>query len=59
MNQEYIRRDHIITDMTGEVVFTGTRKIGKGERTSINAAKRESRRLQGSDLGSGILRVVA
>ena len=59
MQQElqYTRKNHVITDTSGEVVFTGT--VGQGEfvRPSINAAKRESRRLQGTALGRGILRV--
>lgn len=55
--QEYTRKGHVIRDMAGEVVFTGTQKIGGKEFASINAAKRESRRLQQPNLGSGILRV--
>lgn len=59
MNQQYVRKDHVIKDMKGKVVFTGKVKVGNAERASINAAKRESRKLQGSNLGSGILRVAA
>lgn len=59
MNQEYIRKAHIIFDMAGKVVFTGTFRKGKAERASINAAKRHSRKLQGNNLGLGILRVSA
>lgn len=48
MNQEYTRNKNIITDMKGNAVFKGK---------SINEAKRESRRLQGSNLGQGLLRI--
>ena len=56
MKQQFIRKDHIIRNMAGEVVFTGT-VPGRPKSVSINAAKRESRKLQGSSLGLGILRV--
>ena len=58
MKQQFTRKDHVITDMAGEVVFTGKVRFGTSEYASINAAKRKSRELQGSDLGFGILRVV-
>ena len=57
--QEFVRKDHVIKDMSGEVVFTGKVRFGTNEYASINAAKRKSRELQGSDLGLGILRVAA
>lgn len=56
MKQEYVRKGHVISDMKGEVVFTGT--YGKNF-ASTNAAKRKSRELQGDNLGCGILRVVS
>lgn len=63
MKQEYIRKDHIITDMSGKVVFTGQFLRGQKPSPSINAAKRESRKLQTGKgtggLGGGILRVAA
>ena len=59
MNQEFIRKGHIIRDMAGKVVFTGYYQRRDGQAPSINAAKRESRKLQGNNLGSGILRVAA
>ena len=57
METQYERKGHVIRDMAGEVVFTGT--VGQGEfaKPSINAAKRESRKLQGSALGHGLVRV--
>lgn len=58
MNQEYVRKGHVIKDMKGKVIFTGT-VPGKKGIASINAAKRESRRIQGNSLGRGILRVAA
>lgn len=57
MKQEYIRKGNKITDMAGKVIFTGLFGEGKKKRSSINAAKRHSRELQGSNLGSGLLRV--
>ena len=51
--QAYERKGNVIRDMNGKAVFTG---ITLGA-PSINAAKRESRKLQGSALGRGILRV--
>lgn len=59
MKQEYVRRDHVITDMKGNIVFTGMVRRSDGTDSSINAAKRESRKLQGDNLGCGILRVSA
>ena len=58
MEQQYTRNKHIIKDMAGNVVFTGT--VGSGDLTmpSINAAKRESRRLQGAALGRGLVSVL-
>lgn len=56
--QEFVRKDHVIKDMKGNAVFTG-KTPGKKDVVSINAAKRESRKLQAGDLGSGILRVAA
>jgi hypothetical protein len=55
--QEYVRKGHVISDMDGNAVFTGMVLAGALSKPSINAAKRESRRLQGSALGRGILRV--
>jgi len=55
--QQYERTKHIIRDMDDNIVFTGVLKVGEIEVPSINAAKRESRRLQGSALGQGLLRV--
>jgi len=57
----FTRKDHIITDESGKVVFTGIVKIGGKEFASINKAKRESHRLQmESDkrLGAGTVKVV-
>jgi len=59
VKQEYIRKAHIITTMDGKVVFTGRVRLGKNEFASINAAKRESRKLQFPTLGNGLLRVAA
>ena len=59
MDQQFIRKGHIIRDMKGDIVFTGTYARGGDARPSNNAAKRESRKLQGQNLGSGILRVAA
>ena len=56
--QQFVRKDHVIKDMKGKVVFTGT-VPGKPKQVSINAAKRESRKLQGANLGTGLLRVAA
>lgn len=52
----YYRKKHIITDVDGKVVFTGTIGSGEAERPSINAAKRKSRELQAAS-GPGSLRV--
>jgi hypothetical protein len=59
------RKDHIIRNAEGEVVFDGSQKFAGGnfqrEGTGINQAKRESRRLQmESDhgLGRGTVKVV-
>ena len=53
---QYTRKNHIISDVDGNVVFEGkTNGV-----SSINAAKRESRRLQldaDGKLGLGTLRV--
>lgn len=56
--QEFVRKDHVIKDMKGGVVFTGN-VPGRNDLASINAAKRKSRELQGSSLGLGVLRVAA
>lgn len=60
------RKDHIIRDAKGEVVFDGSKQFAPGnvwrEGTGINQAKRESRRLQmESDrgLGRGTVKVAA
>ena len=56
--QQYERKAHIIRDMDENIVFEGKLDLGAlGSLPSINAAKRESRRLQGSALGQGMLRV--
>jgi len=54
MKQEYIRKRHVIFNMDGDVVFTGKDQHG---HPSVNAAKRESRKLQGTALGQGLLHV--
>jgi len=54
---EYIRKGHIIRDVSGTIVFEGYAGSGEHRVPSINAAKRESRKLQGSALGLGSLRV--
>ncbi len=59
MKQKFIRKGNIITDMAGKVLFKGQWGADKRKRPSINAAKRESRKLQGNSLGLGLLRVVA
>lgn len=59
MKQEFVRKDHIIRDMAGKVVFTGMFTRRSTQHPSINAAKRESRKLQGTMLGCGLLRVAA
>jgi len=56
MTQKYIRIGNVITMMSGKKVFTGT-VPGRKDVPSINAAKRESRKLQGKSLGCGLLRV--
>jgi hypothetical protein len=58
MDQQYTRKLNVIKDMAGNVVFTGS--VGSGDLTmpSINAAKRESRRLQGAALGRGLVSVL-
>lgn len=56
-DQQYERTKHIIRNMDGDIVFTGVLKVGEIEVPSINAAKRESRRLQSGALGYGSLRV--
>ena len=53
---KFYRKDHVITDVDGKTIFTGTFRVKAGEYTSINAAKRESRRLQEKH-GQGSLRV--
>ena len=60
----FTRKDHIIRNDAGEVVFDGSQKFAPGnikrEGTGINQAKRESRRLQmesDKGLGHGSLRV--
>ena len=52
----YCRKGHVISDLEGNTVFTGTYKVKAGEFISINAAKRESRRLQEIH-GAGCVRV--
>ena len=54
MEVKYYRKGHIIKNAKGEIVFTGTCENTKYR--SINAAKRESRRLQ--QLEGPCLRVV-
>jgi len=51
---EYIRKGHRILDASFKVLFEGKDQHG---HPSINAAKRESRKLQAGQLGSGILRL--
>lgn len=53
---KFIRKKHIIRDVDGNVLFEGRSPHGGA---SINAAKRESRRLQAANggLGMGSLRV--
>ena len=56
--QQYERKGHIIRDMEDNIVFEGKLSLGElGSIPSVNAAKRESRKLQGSALGQGILRL--
>ena len=57
MQQQYTRKGHIIRDMAGALVFEGYVGSGDDRRPSINAAKRESRKLQAGQLGQGLLRV--
>lgn len=52
---KFYRKGHIITDVEGKVVFEGTFKHGQATYPSINAAKRESRKLQALH-GQGCLR---
>ena len=54
---QYYRKNHVILDHELQVIFTGTVGAGDLARPSINAAKRESRRLQGSALGQGLLQL--
>lgn len=58
MNEvKYTRKYNIIKDADGTVIFVGT-YTDKGQKyPSINAAKRESRRLQ-EEHGRGCVRVV-
>ena len=57
--QQYERKAHIIRDMDENIVFEGKLDLGALDSLpSINAAKRESRKLQAGQLGSGILRVI-
>jgi hypothetical protein len=62
MNTEILfeRKDHIIRklDNPSEVFFEGIFKVGQASYASINAAKRESRRLQAIH-GQGCLRVIS
>lgn len=53
---QYYRKNHVITDVEGKVIFTGQFKDGEHTYPSINAAKRESRKLQAVS-GPGSLRV--
>ena len=53
---KFYRKDHVITDIDGKVIFTGSYKVHAGEFASINAAKRKSRSLQ-LQHGQGCLRV--
>jgi hypothetical protein len=57
VEQAYTRKGHIIHDMAGAVMFEGYVGSGDDRRPSINAAKRESRKLQAGQLGQGLLRV--
>jgi hypothetical protein len=53
---KFYRKNHIITDLDGKIVFEGAFKDGKNEYPSVNAAKRKSRDLQ-QQHGQGCLRV--
>lgn len=55
METMFYRKGHIITDTDGNVVFEGTFRDGKTEYASINAAKRQSRKLQAQH-GKGCVR---
>lgn len=54
IEQQYSRNKNVIRDTQNNIVFDGKTPTGE---SSINAAKRESRKLQGSALGQGLLRV--
>lgn len=56
-DQQYTRKGHVIRDMDGNMVFEGYIGYDEARRPSINAAKRESRKLQGSALGQGLLQL--
>lgn len=58
VEQQYTRKKNIIRDMDGKVVFTGKLVVGDISVPSINAAKRESRKLQAGQLGQGLLQVI-
>lgn len=62
----FTRKNHIIRDEKGKVVFDGSQKFAPGnfqqEGEGINQAKRESRRLQmeaDKGLGRGTVKVAA
>lgn len=65
-DEMFKRKDHIIRDEKGKVVFDGSKQFAAGnvwrEGTGINQAKRESRRLQmesDKGLGRGTVKVAA
>lgn len=60
MENTHIRTGNKIYDNQGNLVYTGVvpgQEGAKNPTPSINAAKRESRRIQGSALGRGLLKV--
>lgn len=58
MKAQYFRKGHVIRDAQDNIVFTGTIQHGDLTVPSINAAKRESRKLQAGRLGQGSLVVL-
>jgi hypothetical protein len=52
----FIRKNHVITDTSGNVVFEGKYQVKAGTFSSINAAKRRVRELQ-DEHGQGSVRV--
>ena len=60
METAHIRTGNKIYDTKGNLEYTGLvpgTENAETPRPSINAAKRESRRLQGSALGQGLVQV--